>query len=84
MDATTRLHWVCAEKMAADCFTKAMRAGALDVVMEGRWMDLATEKHNRYEIGSCHVSHVPVDSSIHPLVHPLAHATFSAQRGGSS
>lgn len=35
MDATTRLHWVCAEKMAADCFTKAMRAGALDVVMEG-------------------------------------------------
>jgi hypothetical protein len=33
------------------------------------------------EIGSCHV---PVDSSIQLLVHQMAHATFSTQRGGSS
>ena len=38
-EATTKLHWLCTEKMAADSLTKAMRPGTLSQVMEGLWID---------------------------------------------
>eukprot|EP00435_Cladocopium_sp_Y103_P018811 s2728_g4.t1 len=34
LDATTRLHWLCTEKMAADCLTKAMKPGSLETVFQ--------------------------------------------------
>ena len=48
-EATTKLHWLCTEKMAADSLTKAMRPGTLSQVMEGLWIDLTPEKHNGCE-----------------------------------
>ena len=49
LDASTRLHWVNTEKMAADCLTKSMRPKSLTAVMSGQWISLTPEKHNGCE-----------------------------------
>jgi len=49
LDASTRLHWVNTEKMAADCLTKSMRPKSLTAVMSGQWIDLTPEKYNGCE-----------------------------------
>jgi hypothetical protein len=61
VDGTTRLHWICTEKMAADCLTKAMKAGTLEGVMNGGWMDFTPEKEKECENRSMNE---PDDSSI--------------------
>ena len=48
-DGTTRLHWICTEKMVADSLTKAMKAGSLEGVMCGSWMDFTSEKGKQCE-----------------------------------
>ena len=49
LDASTRLHWVNTEKMAADCLTKSMRPKSLTAVMSGQWIDLTPAKSNGCE-----------------------------------
>ena len=48
-NASTKLSWVCTEKMAADALTKSMKPKALSTVMGGKWISLTPEKHNGCE-----------------------------------
>ena len=48
-NATTRLRWIATAVMAADCLTKGMKPASLVPVMEGRWIDMTSEKEKQCE-----------------------------------
>ena len=42
---TTKLTWIPTEKMPADCLTKAMKPGALSLIMNGQENDFTSKEH---------------------------------------